>query len=78
MNSNGYWEYDGFSDFSRIQRQDAFFRAVLAKINSAYNPLTINASSAPPSATSPSTTPEPRATCSTSPTTSGVCRPRTW
>ncbi len=32
-NSNGYWEYDGLSDFSRIQRQDAFFRAVLAKVN---------------------------------------------
>ncbi len=31
MNSNGYWESDGLSDFSRIQRQDAFFRAVLAK-----------------------------------------------
>ena len=44
MNSNGYWEYDGLSDFSRIQRQDAFFRAVLAKINSSItNPLAINA-----------------------------------
>ena len=44
MNANGYWEYDGLSDFSRIQRQDAFFRAVLAKINQvALNPLTINA-----------------------------------
>ncbi len=43
MNSNGYWEYDGLSDFSRIQRQDAFFRAVLAKVNaSIINPLTIN------------------------------------
>ena len=31
MNSNGYWEGDGLSDFSRIQRQDAFFRAVLAE-----------------------------------------------
>ncbi len=42
-NSNGYWEYDGLSDFSRIQRQDAFFRAVLAKINSSItNPLAIN------------------------------------
>ena len=42
-NSNGYWEYDGLSDFSRIQRQDAFFRAVLAKINASItNPLTIN------------------------------------
>ncbi len=42
-NSDGYWEYDGLSDFSRIQRQDAFFRAVLAKINSSItNPLAIN------------------------------------
>ena len=32
LNSNGYWESDGQSDFSRIQRQDAFFRAVLAKV----------------------------------------------
>jgi hypothetical protein len=44
MNSNGYWTYDGASDFSRIQRQDAFFRAVLAKVNqSVTSPLTINA-----------------------------------
>jgi LCP family protein required for cell wall assembly len=43
MNSDGYWEYDGLSDFSRIQRQDAFFRAVLAKVNlSLHNPLAIN------------------------------------
>ncbi len=42
-NANGYWEYDGLSDFSRIQRQDAFFRAVLSKVNSSItNPLTIN------------------------------------
>ena len=42
-NANGYWEYDGLSDFSRIQRQDAFFRAVLQKVNSSItNPLTIN------------------------------------
>ena len=42
-NSNGYWEYDGLSDFSRIQRQDAFFRAVLAKVNASItSPLTIN------------------------------------
>jgi LCP family protein required for cell wall assembly len=42
-NKNGYWEFDGLSDFSRIQRQDAFFRAVLAKINtSLHNPLAIN------------------------------------
>jgi hypothetical protein len=43
VNSNGYWEYDGLSDFSRIQRQDSFFRAVLAKVNqSIYNPLAMN------------------------------------
>ena len=43
VDSNGYWESDGLSDFSRIQRQDAFFRAVLAKINtSVTNPLAIN------------------------------------
>jgi LCP family protein required for cell wall assembly len=42
-NDNGYWEYDGLSDFSRIQRQDAFFRAVLQKVNSSItNPLAIN------------------------------------
>jgi LCP family protein required for cell wall assembly len=41
--ATGHWEYDGQSDFSRIQRQDAFFRAVLAKINgSITSPLTIN------------------------------------
>ncbi len=42
-NARGNWEYDGLSDFSRIQRQDAFFRAVLQKINSSItNPLAIN------------------------------------
>ncbi len=41
--ANGYWHYDGQSDFSRIQRQDSFFRAVLAKINTSItNPLAIN------------------------------------
>ena len=44
MNSDGEWEYDGQSDFSRIQRQDAFFRAVLAKLSATgLDPLTINA-----------------------------------
>jgi LCP family protein required for cell wall assembly len=43
MNSNGYWEGDGLSDFSRIQRQDAFFRAVLAKVNASItDPFAIN------------------------------------
>ncbi|HSZ37858.1 MAG TPA: LCP family protein [Acidimicrobiales bacterium] len=42
-NSNGYWEGDGLSDFSRIQRQDAFFRAVLAKVNASItDPFAIN------------------------------------
>ncbi len=37
------WKYDGLSDFSRIQRQDAFFRATLAKLNGVkFNPFTIN------------------------------------
>jgi LCP family protein required for cell wall assembly len=41
--SDGYWEYDGLSDFSRIRRQDSFFRAMLAKVNSSItNPLAIN------------------------------------
>ncbi len=44
LSSNGYWEGDGLSDFSRIQRQDSFFRAVLAKVNqTSLNPFTINA-----------------------------------
>ena len=43
-NANGYWNYDGLSDFSRIQRQDAFFRAVLDKVHQVgLNPFTINA-----------------------------------
>jgi LCP family protein required for cell wall assembly len=40
---NGQWIYDGQSDFSRIQRQDAFFRALLEKLGGlGLNPLTIN------------------------------------
>jgi LCP family protein required for cell wall assembly len=40
---NGDWISDGQSDFSRIQRQDAFFRAVLAKVNTEdTNPLALN------------------------------------
>jgi LCP family protein required for cell wall assembly len=42
INQDGEWEYDGLSDFSRIQRQDSFFRAVLAKVNTSItNPLAI-------------------------------------
>ncbi|HVX23597.1 MAG TPA: LCP family protein [Acidimicrobiales bacterium] len=41
--TGGRWKYDGLSDFSRIQRQDAFFQAVLAKLNNVgFNPITIN------------------------------------
>jgi LCP family protein required for cell wall assembly len=40
---NGVWNYDGLSDFSRIQRQDAFFRAVAGKIGSIVtNPFALN------------------------------------
>ncbi len=43
MSADGYWEYDGLSDFSRIQRQDAFFRAVLQKVNASItNPFAVN------------------------------------
>ena len=45
MTPDGYWQGDGLSDFSRIQRQDAFFRAVLAKVNanaSITNPIGLN------------------------------------
>ncbi|MCU1489325.1 MAG: cell envelope-related transcriptional attenuator [Acidimicrobiaceae bacterium] len=41
--SGGTWNYDGNSDFSRIQRQDAFFRAIVSKLRGAVgNPLTLN------------------------------------
>jgi LCP family protein required for cell wall assembly len=40
---NGYWQYDGTSDFGRIQRQNAFLRAVINQAESKYNPLTLNA-----------------------------------
>jgi LCP family protein required for cell wall assembly len=43
VDPDGYWKGDGLSDFSRIQRQDSFFRAVLAKINTSItNPFAIN------------------------------------
>jgi LCP family protein required for cell wall assembly len=43
LGSDGYWQYDGLSDFSRIQRQDAFFRAVLDKVSRELtNPFAIN------------------------------------
>ncbi len=40
---DGYWQYDGTSDFGRIQRQDVFLRALIAQAKTKYNPLTINA-----------------------------------
>jgi LCP family protein required for cell wall assembly len=40
---DGYWQYDGTSDFGRIQRQDAFLRALISAARSKFNPLTINA-----------------------------------
>ncbi len=40
---NSQWNYDGLSDLSRIQRQDAFFRAVVSRLRGAVtNPLTLN------------------------------------
>jgi len=40
---SGSWVYDGNSDLSRIQRQDAFFRAVLQKLNASLtNPFAVN------------------------------------
>jgi LCP family protein required for cell wall assembly len=44
LDSNDVWQYDGLSDFSRIRRQDAFFRAMLDKVGGELtNPFTINA-----------------------------------
>jgi LCP family protein required for cell wall assembly len=40
---DGYWQYDGTSDFGRIQRQNAFLKAVINQAESKYNPLTLNA-----------------------------------
>jgi LCP family protein required for cell wall assembly len=41
--ANGYWQYDGTSDFGRIQRQDVFLRALIASAKSKVDPLTVNA-----------------------------------
>jgi LCP family protein required for cell wall assembly len=41
--ANGYWQYDGTSDFGRIQRQDAFIKALMSAAKSKVNPLTVNA-----------------------------------
>ena len=40
---DGYWQYDGTSDFGRIQRQNAFLKAVINEAETKYNPLTLNA-----------------------------------
>jgi LCP family protein required for cell wall assembly len=40
---NGYWHYDGTSDFGRIQRQDAFIKSLISSAKSKVNPLTVNA-----------------------------------
>jgi LCP family protein required for cell wall assembly len=36
------WQYDGSSDFGRIDRQNAFLRAMVDQAKTLYNPLTIN------------------------------------
>jgi LCP family protein required for cell wall assembly len=40
---NGYWQGDGTSDFGRIQRQNAFLKALINQAETRYNPLTLNA-----------------------------------
>jgi len=40
---NGYWQYDGTSDFGRIQRQNTFLKALINQAETRYNPLTLNA-----------------------------------
>jgi LCP family protein required for cell wall assembly len=41
--AHGYWQYDGTSDFGRIQRQNAFLKALINQAEKQYNPLTLNA-----------------------------------
>ncbi len=41
--ADGYWQYDGTSDFGRIQRQDVFIKALMSAAKSKINPLTVNA-----------------------------------
>ena len=38
--ANGYWQSDGTSDFGRIQRQNAFLKALITQAEKQYNPLT--------------------------------------
>jgi len=40
---DGYWQYDGTGDFGRIQRQNAFLKALINEAETKYNPLTLNA-----------------------------------
>jgi LCP family protein required for cell wall assembly len=40
---NGYWQYDPTGDYGRIQRQNAFLKALINQAESKYNPLTLNA-----------------------------------
>jgi LCP family protein required for cell wall assembly len=40
---DGYWQGDGTSDFGRIQRQNAFLKALINQAEKQYNPLTLNA-----------------------------------
>jgi LCP family protein required for cell wall assembly len=40
---NGYWHYDGTSDFGRIQRQDAFLKSMMSAAKSKVSPFTVNA-----------------------------------
>ena len=40
---DGEWLYDGTSDFGRIQRQNAFLKALINQAETKYNPLTLNA-----------------------------------
>ncbi len=41
--ANGYWQYDGTSDFGRIQRQDVFLKSLITAAKSKVSPLTVNA-----------------------------------
>ncbi len=40
---DGYWQYDGTGDYGRIQRQNAFLKALINQAETKYNPLTLNA-----------------------------------
>ena len=41
--ADGYWHYDGTSDFGRIQRQDVFIKSMMSAAKSKVNPFTVNA-----------------------------------